>query len=116
MTTIERDLELVVSLLLTLPIFAVVVFAVVDVVRRTDLPRVKKVAYGAVVVLIVPAALLYLLSRPTSLVRHRDRTPQDWRDDLVARLVARPGSPPTVGPRQEQLLLERVEERAAQPG
>jgi len=113
MTTVERDLAVLVSLLLVLPIFAVVAFAVIDVLRRPDLAAVKKVAYGAVIVLFSPAALLDLLSRPTSLVRHRDRTRPDWRDDLVARLVARPGAPPAVGPRQEQLLLEQVEERTS---
>jgi hypothetical protein len=114
-STVERDLEVVVSVLLALPILAVVALAVLDVIRRTDLPRVRKVAYGAAVVLFSPAAVLYLLSRPTSLVRHRDRSRPDWRGDLVARLTAPPGAPPTVGPRQEQLLLEQVLERT-QPG
>lgn len=116
MTTVEHDVEVLVSLLLVLPVVAVMVVAIVDVLRRPDLTVVRKVAYGAVIVLVSPAALLYLLSRPTSLVRHRDRTQPDWRDDLVAHLVVRTGSPPTLGPRQEALLLEQVEARAAQAG
>ncbi len=116
MTTVEHDIEVLVSILLVLPVFAVMVLAIVDVLRRPDLTAVKKVAYGAIIVLVSPAALLYLLSRPTSLVRHRDRTRPDWRDDLVARLLTRPGAPPPVGPRQEELLLERVEQRATRSG
>jgi hypothetical protein len=42
-------------------------------------------------------------------VRHRERDRDDWRDDLLARLEMRPGDPPAVSRRQEQLLLERVE-------
>lgn len=103
------ELLALVGLLLALPIFAVIVLAVLDVARRRDLGRIRKLVYGGIVVLVHPAALLYLLSRPTSLVRHRDRTRPDWRDDLLACLTPHRGAPPAVGPRQEQLLLERVE-------
>jgi hypothetical protein len=77
-------------------------------VRRGDLPLLRKVVYATVVVLVLPATLLYLLSRPTSIVRHRERIEDDWRDGLVDALEARPGAPPVLGRREEQLLAERV--------
>lgn len=108
MSTVVRDVDLVVSVLLTLPIVAVAGFAIFDIVRRRDLPVLRKVVYGVVVVAVFPATLLYLLSRPTSIVRHRERGRSDWREELVARLEWTPGRPPVVGPRQEQLLAQRV--------
>lgn len=104
----QADAEVVLSVLLTLPILAVWAFALVDIVRRGDLPWIRKVVYAAVVVLVLPATLLYLLSRPTSIVRHRERNVEDWREGLVDLLEAPPGSPPVLGRRQEQLLAERV--------
>ena len=98
----------VLSVLLSLPIVAVWAFAVYDLVRRGDIPVVRKVVLGALVVVVVPVALLYLLSRPTSLVRHRERAADDWREDLVDRLEARPGDPPVLGPREEERLRELV--------
>ncbi|MHB1139017.1 MAG: hypothetical protein ACYC2O_08670 [Microthrixaceae bacterium] len=109
MSRLSDDAQLLISLLFSLPILAVWAFALVDIVRRPDLKVVRKVVYSLVVVLVFPVTLLYLLSRPTSIVRHRDRTREDWRDELLDRLDARPGDPPVVGIRQEQLLLERVE-------
>ena len=109
MNRMVRDGEVVVSVLLSLPIFAVWAFALFDIVRRPDLRLVRKVVYAAVVVLVFPSTLLYLLARPTSIVRHRGREREDWRDELLARLELRPGDPPVVSRRQEQLLLERVE-------
>jgi hypothetical protein len=41
-------------------------------------------------------------------VRHRERDRPDWREDLVDVLDARPGDPPVLGRRDEELLVERV--------
>jgi len=109
MSRAMRDGEVVVSVLLSLPIFAVWAFALFDIVRRPDLRVVRKVVYAVVIVLVLPMTLLYLLARPTSIVRHRTRERDDWRDELLARLESRPGDPPVVGRRQEELLLERVD-------
>ena len=116
MSTLEPDVAAAVSVLMTVPILVVWVFALYDIVRRRDLPVIRKVAYAAIVVLVLPATLLYLLSRPTSIVRHRDRSNDDWREQLVARLDARPGGPPVVGRRQEELLVERVRQLQAPSG
>lgn len=113
MNRVMRDGQVVVSVLFALPIFAVWAFALFDIARRSDLRLIRKVVYAAVVVLVFPATLLYLLSRPTSIVRHRDREREDWRDDLLAQLETRPGDPPVLGRRQEELLLEQV--RALRP-
>lgn len=113
MNALEPDAAAALSVLMTLPIVVVWVFALYDIVRRSDLPVIRKVAYAAIVVLVLPATLLYLLSRPTSIVRHRDRSDDDWREQLVARLDARPGGPPVVGRRQEELLVERVRQLQA---
>ena len=110
MSRLSDDAQIVVSLLFSLPILAVWAFALYDIVRRPDLKVIRKVVYSVVVVLVFPATLLYLLSRPTSIVRHRERQREDWREDLVDHLSARPGAPPVLGRRQEQLLLDRVEQ------
>jgi hypothetical protein len=98
----------VLSFLLSLPILAAWAFSIYDIVRRGDIPVVRKVVYGVLVVVVVPLSLLYLLSRPTSIVRHRERDRPDWREDLVDVLDARPGDPPVLGRRDEELLVERV--------
>jgi len=105
---VVADAEVAVSLLLSLPLLVVWGFALFDIVRRPDLARVRKAVWGAVVLLVFPATLLYLLARPTSLVRHRDRGSDDWRDRLVRRLESGPGPPPVLGPREEAELLARV--------
>lgn len=110
MSRAQHDISVAVSVLLALPIFAVWGFALVDIVRRPDLRVVRKVVYGAIVVLVFPATLLYLLSRPTSIVRHHERAPEDWRDQLVDHLEVRPGAPPVASRRDEQRMLERVEQ------
>lgn len=104
----EADAQAAISVVLVLPLLAVIVFALVDIVRRRDLGPWRKAVYLALVILVLPATLLYLLSRPTSIVRHRERDRHDWRDELLDRLEQRPGDPPAVGPRQEQLLAQRV--------
>jgi hypothetical protein len=109
-STWELDARTVLSLLLVLPLLVVIVFALVDILRRRDLGLLRKAVYVALVVFVLPATLLYLLSRPTSIVRHRERPVDDWRDELLARLEQRPGGPPAVGPRQEQLLAARVDD------
>jgi hypothetical protein len=103
------------SVLLSLPILAAWGFTLYDIVRRGDIPIIRKVVYAALVVLVVPAALLYLLSRPTSLVRHRERDRPDWREDLVDVLDARPGDPPVVGRSEEERMAERVRAIAPAP-
>lgn len=111
----EVDARTALSVLLVLPLLAVIVFALVDIVRRRDLRPLRKAVYVALVVFVLPATLLYLLSRPTSIVRHRERVRDDWRDELLARLEQRPGGPPALGRRQEQLLAARVDELRPQP-
>ena len=96
------------SLLLSLPILAAWAFSLYDIVRRGDIPVIRKVVYAALVVVVVPLSLLYLLSRPTSIVRHRERDRADWREDLVDVLDARPGDPPVVSRRQEEQMVEAV--------
>jgi hypothetical protein len=110
---LDPDAAAALSVLMTLPIVVVWVFALYDIVQRRDLPAIRKVAYAAIVVLVLPATLLYLLSRPTSIVRHHDRSTDDWREGLVERLDARPGGPPVLGRRQEELLVERVRQLQA---
>lgn len=105
-----KDVGDVVTLLLSIPILVVWGFTLFDISRRPDLRRARKVVYAVIVVLVFPAALLYLFSRPTSIVRHRERNRPDWRNDLLARLETPPGGRPAVGPRQEELLLERVDQ------
>jgi len=73
-----------------------------------DIPVIRKVVYAALVVVVVPLSLLYLLSRPTSIVRHRERDRADWREDLVDVLDARPGDPPVVSRGQEEQMVEAV--------
>jgi hypothetical protein len=111
----ELDVREVLAVLLVLPLLVVIVFALVDIVRRRDLGLLRKAVYVALVVFVLPATLLYLLSRPTSIVRHRERPVDDWRDELLARLEQRPGGPPALGRRQEQLLAARVDELRPQP-
>lgn len=111
----ELDVREVLAVLLVLPLVVVIVFALIDIVRRRDLGLVRKAVYVALVVFVLPATLLYLLSRPTSVVRHRERPVDDWRDELLTRLEQRPGGPPVLGPRQEQLLAARVDELRPQP-
>lgn len=108
MSTLESDLAAVLSVLLAIPLLAVVAFVLVDIVRRADLPLLRKLVYAAIVVFVLPAALLYLLSRPTSIVRHHDRGPHDWRADLVAELEAPEQGRPAVGPGERRQLVERV--------
>ncbi len=115
MSTWELEARTVLSLLMVLPLLVVIVFALVDILRRRDLRPVRKAVYAALVVFVLPATLLYLLSRPTSIVRHRERARDDWRDELLARLEQRPGGPPALGRRQEQLLAARVDELRPQP-
>lgn len=109
MSVAWNDVGDVVTLLLSIPLLVVWGFTLFDISRRPDLPRIRKVVYAVIVVLVFPAALLYLFSRPTSIVRHRDRNRPDWRSDLLARLETPPGGRPAVGPRQEEQLLERVD-------
>jgi hypothetical protein len=108
MNVIEADLAAVVSVLLALPLVALVAVVLADILRRSDLTMVRKAVYGMVAVLVVPASLVYLLSRPTSIVRHHDRRGPDWRSDLVAHLEASSMGRPVVGPGQERQLAERV--------
>ena len=115
----ELDAREALAALLVLPLLVVVVFALVDIVRRRDLGLVRKAVYVALVVFVLPATLLYLLSRPTSIVRHRERPSDDWREELLDRLEQLPGGRPAISRRQEQLLAARVDELrrpAAAPG
>lgn len=118
MSAWELDAREVLAVLLVLPLLVVIVFALVDIVRRRDLGLVRKAVYVALVVFVLPATLLYLLSRPTSIVRHRERPHDDWREELLDHLEQRPGGPPAISRRQEQLLAARVDElrRPATPG
>ena len=106
----ESDAQVALGLVLAAPLLAVIGFALFDIVRRRDLGAVRTAVYAALVVFVLPATLLYLLSRPTSVVRHRERERDDWRDELLDRLEQRPGDPPAIGRRQEQLLAARVDE------
>ena len=105
-----QDLQDIVSLLLSIPILVVWGFTLFDISRRSDLVLARKLVYSVIVILVFPTALLYLFSRPTSIVRHRERNRPDWRNDLMARLETPPGGRPAVGPRQEEQLLERVDQ------
>lgn len=118
MSAWELDAREVLAVLLVLPLLVVIVFALVDIVRRRDLGLVRTTVYVALVVFVLPATLLYLLSRPTSIVRHRERPHDDWREELLDHLEQRPGGPPAISRRQEQLLAARVDElrRPATPG
>lgn len=104
----QAEFARVVTVLFAVPVFVVWTFAVVDILRRRDLKVVRRAVFAVAVVIAPPAAVLYLLSRPTSIVRHREPTVGDSRDALLDRLEQRRGDPPLMSLRQEQLLLEQV--------
>ncbi len=108
MSSVEADLSAVVTVLLAVPLFLVWAFTVVDILRRRDLTVIGKAVHVGVVAVFVPLAVVYLLSRPTSVVRHRESAREDPRDDLLARLEQTPGGPPALGKRQEELLLRQI--------
>ncbi|MEI2696838.1 MAG: hypothetical protein V9E94_00350 [Microthrixaceae bacterium] len=115
MSTATADLSIAITVLFTIPIVVVWAFAVLDIVGRRDLTAAGRAVYIAAVAFFVPLAVVYLLSRPTSVVRHRESDRVDPRDDLLNRLEQHPGAPPALGRRQEELLVERVSElRGAQ--
>lgn len=115
MSTAGADLSVAITVLFTVPVVLVWVFAVLDILGRRDLTVIGRAAYVGAVVFFVPLAVIYLLSRPTSVVRHREPDRADPRDDLLNRLEQPRGAPPALGRRQEELLVERVSElRGAQ--
>ena len=102
-----------ISVLLSIPVMVAWVFALVDVARRRDLGIECKIAYGAVLVAVVPVTLLYLLSRPSVLVGPRTfmRTPSpadDWRRTLISQIELADGAPPVASPSESRDMLERV--------
>lgn len=109
----------VVVVLVSLPGIVATAFALVDILGRRDLTRARKLVYAAGVVLVLPVTLLYLLSRPTSLVRHRTdpvvgTAAEDWRRGLVAVLDAPVGSPPSVSSGELRGMINRIQ-RADDP-
>lgn len=106
------------SFLLAAPIFVAWGFALVDIARRPELGRPRKLVYGAVLVLFVPATLVYLLSRPTIVASHRARFPwtsarpspaqPDWRGKLLSRLEQGRASPPLTSRSEDAMMIERV--------
>lgn len=102
-----------ISLLLSIPVMAAWAFALLDIVRRRDLGIERKIAYGALLIAVVPVTLLYLLSRPSVLVGPRTfmRTPSpadDWRRTLIKQIELTDGAPPVTGPSESREMLERV--------
>lgn len=102
-----------ISLLLSIPVMVAWVFALVDVARRRDLGIERKIAYGAVLVAVVPVTLLYLLSRPSAVAGprsflHSPRPADDWRRTLISQIELADGAPPVAGPSESREMLERV--------
>ncbi len=58
----------------------------------------------------LPAAIVYLIARPASVVRRGDDQERDWRDDLMDRLDAQPVP---AGGRTDSELCSRVESAVA---
>ena len=76
----------VLRVMVTVPLVIVWVLAMLDVVTRPDLRPTRKVVVLAALLAVFPLTLLYLLARPTSLVRDTEANDDDWRFGLVARL------------------------------
>ena len=76
----------VVGVLVFLPAIAVWLIAMVDVLTRKDIGRRRRILTVALVALVFPLALLYLLGRPPSSVRRGPETADDPRLGLVVRL------------------------------
>lgn len=109
----REQILVVLPALLGAPVTIAWALSLADVARRRDLDPGRKVLYATILVIVVPATLLYLLSRPTSVVRLRQRpglsrAPADWRNDLLRRLEQRPGGPPVLGPSEEREMRTRV--------
>lgn len=103
----------VASFLLSVPVVVAWVFALFDIARRRDLRIERKVAYGAVLIFVVPATLFYLLSRPSAMAGHRSwmhapRRSGDWRRTLVNQLERAEGAPPVTSRSEASELVERV--------
>ena len=117
MSTAGADLSVAITVLFTVPVVLVWVFAVLDILGRRDLTVIGRAAYVGAVVFFVPLAVIYLLSRPTSVVRHREPDRADPRDDLLNRLEQPSGAPPVLGRSQEAQLVEQVAQlRGSQGG
>lgn len=111
---VSAELLAVAGLLASIPVIAATVFALVDVIGRRDLTRSRKAVYAAGVVLVTPATLLYLLSRPTSIVRHRTqpvigRSASDWRRGLVTVLETPEGNTPSMSSGEIRGMIDRID-------
>ena len=110
----SRDqLLAVVSFLLSAPLFVAWAFALADIARRRDLRPITKAIYAVTLFFVVPATLVYLLARPTSVVGHRTlrsplRAEVDWRDALLRRIETSSGSVPVVSRSDEGDFIERI--------
>lgn len=76
----------IVWVLSVLCLLGVWITAVVDVLTRHDLSPANKTLMLAVLVLLSPVTIVYVLGRPVSAVRFSRHVPRDWRSDLVDRL------------------------------
>jgi hypothetical protein len=68
------------------PVYIVGLLSVIDVIRRRDLPGMRKAGWIALLVLFTPLTLIYLLARPVGDVIDRldsDLDPADPREQLV---------------------------------
>lgn len=110
----RTELVGVISVMLSIPVMAATIFALVDVVGRNDLTSSRKALYAAGVVFVAPVTLLYLLSRPTSVVRHRTDTVAggssgDWSRGLVTVLETPPGATPSMSSGEIRGMIERID-------
>lgn len=111
---IDRDVLPVVTMLVSIPVLLATVFAVVDIVGRRDLTPSRKAIYLAGVILVAPVTLLYLWSRPTSLVRHRTdpvvaSSTDDWRRGMMRTLEMPVDSLPTASDGELRVILARIQ-------
>ena len=77
--------------LYVIPVYLVGFLAVIDVVRRRDLPGTRKIGWIALLVLFTPLTLIYLLARPVgdAIDRFESAVPDDDpREVLVSSVEA----------------------------
>ena len=89
------------TFILLAPVFLLWILAILDVLDREDLTAGRKFAIAVVLLVFLPAAIVYLIARPASVVHHEDGQEKDWRDDLMDRLDAQPV--PAGGPTDSEL-------------
>lgn len=98
------------TFILLAPMILLWILAILDVLDRGDLTVGRKFVMAAVMLVFLPAAIVYLIARPTSVVHHGNDQERDWRDDLMDRLD---GDPVPVDGFTDPELRSRVDSAVA---